>query len=134
MMRSADGEERPMRVTRDRAPASEADVRFIASARADTERLLAHVQGGPPLSPEDLSEIEERADRASPPPWLPFLESEGGIGGCSAIGVSYRDDEPDMYLWVGDDLAPDADFAFVAAAREDIPKLVAQARRRRPPG
>lgn len=123
-----------MRVTRDGAPASEDDVRFIARARSDAERLIAHLRGESPLTPTDLSEIEERANRASPPPWLPFLESDGGIGGCTAIAVSYRDDEPDMYLWVGEGLAPDADFLFVATVREDIPQLIAQARRRRSVG
>jgi hypothetical protein len=99
-------------------------------ARGDGERLLAHLRGEAQLIRTELDEIEGRASCASPAPWIPFLESEGGLGGCSAIGVSDRDDEPDIYLWVGECLAPDADFAFVAAAREGIPRLVAEARRR----
>jgi hypothetical protein len=35
---------------------------------------------------------------------------------------------PDLYLWRGDHHAPDEDFVFIAHAREDIPRLVAEAR------
>ena len=34
------------------------------------------------------------------------------------------EEEQDLYLWRGDDCAPDPDWVFIAAAREDIPRLV----------
>lgn len=130
LVRFADGSEAVMRVTRDRMPASADDVEFIGHARRDIDRLLGHIRGSSRVSEGALDEIESRCDRASPPPWKVFLEAEGGIGGSNVIWVSERDDEPDLYLWLDDRLAPDADFEFVAAARQDVPALVATTRRR----
>ena len=63
-----------------------------------------------------LDEIEVRFGRASPPPWKVFLEEAGGIAGSNVIWVSDHDDEPDLCLWLNDQLAPGANFEFVAAA------------------
>ena len=76
--------------------------------------------------------IERRAAAASPPPWKAFLASDGGVAGSSVIWVSDRDDEPDMYLWLDGAIAPDADFEFVAAVRQDVPRLL-EAVRNAPP-
>jgi hypothetical protein len=49
-----------------------------------------------PLPDTDLEQIERRALRAldaAPPPWVPFLETEGGLGGCSFIRLG---DDPDV--------------------------------------
>ena len=117
-----------LRVTRDGNPASAADVDFVTSSRDDLERLVAHARGGSPSSAEQLDEIEERVRLAGPGPWHAFLQSDGGIGGTSVLRVSDEDDEPDMYLWRGDELASDADFELVAAARNEIPRLIQAAR------
>jgi hypothetical protein len=53
------------------------------------------------------------------------LERDGGHGGDDVIIVSDRDDEPDLYLWFGDTLAPSDDFELVGDARQDIPELIA---------
>lgn len=98
-------------------------------------RLIDALSGGATLSSDVLEHMHARCSRASPGPWLVSLESDGGVGGCNVISVSYDDDEPDLYLWRGEeltahaaaDLAADADFEFVAAAREDIPRLIAEA-------
>jgi hypothetical protein len=42
------------------------------------------------------------------------------------IWVSDRDDEPDLYLWMDSEPAPNDDWEFVAHAREDIPRLLEQ--------
>ena len=82
------------------------------------------------LSPVELAEIEARCRAASPAPWTAFIEADGGLGGCDVIRVSEQDNEPDLYLWFGLgllDLAPSANFRFVAAARQDILDLSAAA-------
>ena len=40
--------------------------------------------------------------------------------------MSESDHEPDLYLRLGAGLAPDADFEFVAIARQDIPCFLAE--------
>ena len=59
-------------------------------------------------------------------PFDVFLEADGGLAGGNLIwvGGAVHDEEQDLYLWRGDDCAPDADWAFIAAAREDVPRLV----------
>lgn len=126
-----DGRHEVVRITREREPAGDGDVDFIAHARGDVMRLAASLRAGPALTEEELVEIEARYSRASRGPWKAFLESDGGTGGCDVIWVSDGDDEPDLYVWMGDELAPGADFEFIAAARQDVPILVAAARRRR---
>ena len=69
-----------------------------------------------------------RISSARPGHWTPFIESDGGIGGCDVIRVSEGDSEADMYLWLGPDLAPSAVFRFVAEARRDLPALLAATR------
>jgi hypothetical protein len=123
-----DGRVWRLRVTREREPAGPADVAFIGRARADVAALLAHLRGTGRLDPGELDRIARRVERASPAPWRAFLESDGGLGGCSVIVVSDSDGEPDLYLWRGDEPAADADFEFVATARQDIPRLLEAAR------
>ena len=130
---AADGENRLV-VRREREPASDADVRFIALARAVTERLVDAVERGDAgaFSAEELDEIDAAVEGASLPPWKPFLESTEPIGGSSVIWVGgEREDEPDMYVWLGDDRrsASDPDVDFIAHARQDVPELVAAVRR-----
>jgi hypothetical protein len=70
--------------------------------------------------------------RRSPPRSWPFLESIEPIGGPSVIWVGgERDDEPDMYVWLGEDrrAAPDPDVDFIAHARQDVPELLAAVRK-----
>ena len=38
--------------------------------------------------------------------------------------------EPDLYIWLGELIAPDADFELVATARNGISKLVDRAKER----
>jgi len=124
----ADGHRTEMRVTRDSTPASKVDVQFIGHSRSDVELLLLAVRGKMVLSPEEIASIEARCRAASPASWRAFIEADGGIGGCDVIQASDQDDELDLYLWFEPglvDLAPSADFRFVASARQDIPDLIA---------
>jgi hypothetical protein len=128
----SDGHEEVLRVTRERTPASVADVEFIANARQDLERLVEGVRGAVELTPEELEDIDARCRRASPGPWMVSLESDGGVGGSNVITIGFDDSEPDLYLWRGgdwsswrhDDVASDGDFEFVASVRQDIPRLL----------
>lgn len=131
LVRFADGCEGVMRVTRDGVTAGEDDIEFIGRARRDIGRLLAEVRGDGVIAETDLDDIGRRCSRASPPPWRVFLERDGGIGGSNVIWVSDRDDEPDLYVWLDGELARDADFEFIAAARQDVPVLLAAARQHR---
>jgi hypothetical protein len=97
---------------------------FIGHSRADAEALLASIEGPERLSGEQLRLITQRFTQASPGPWTAFIEADGGLGGCDVIRVSESDEEPDLYLWFGGDLAPSADFRFVAAAREELPAAI----------
>ncbi len=95
-----------------------------------------------PLPDTDLEQIERRVLRAleaAPPPSVPFLETEGGLGGASFIRLG---DDPDldqeMYLHVHDGAAQvrsparlDPIIKFVACAPEDVRRLIAEIRRLR---
>jgi hypothetical protein len=121
----ASGQRTELRVMLDNTPAGKADIQFIGQCRSDIHHLLLAVQGEAVLSPEEVSSIETRCRAASPAPWCAFLESDGGMGGCSVIWIDGENDAPDMYLWLGADPASDADFEFVAFARQAIPDLIA---------
>lgn len=125
-----DGRSVHLAVTREGAPAAERDVKFIAHAREDIEQLIAFLRGAAPISDAELDAIERRCAQASPGPWKAFLESDGGLGGGNVIWVTEADDEPDLYLWVSSGAASDADFEFVAAVRQDLPRLLEQAQGR----
>ena len=103
---------------------------FVAHAREDVLRLVATIRASERLGDAELDAIAARAEAAGPAPWDVFLEADGGLGGCNLIwiGGAQHEDEPDLYLWRGDDLAPDADWVFIAQAREDVPRLVEAAR------
>jgi hypothetical protein len=123
-------------VRRESEPASDFDVRFIALARMVLERLVDAVERGDAagFSAQELHEIDAAVGAASAPPWVPFLESTQPIGGLSVIWVGgERDDEPDMYVWLGEDrrTAPDPDVDFIAHARQDVPELLAAVRQLR---
>jgi hypothetical protein len=118
-----------LRVTREGDPAGDGDVLFVGHAFSDIPQLLQALESGNFLPDEDAAEMGMRIASASRGPWTAFIESDGGIGGCDVIRVSESDNEPDMYLWMGPDLAPSAIYRFVAEARQDLPALVAATRR-----
>ncbi|WP_345695955.1 hypothetical protein [Kitasatospora terrestris] len=93
------------------------------------------------MTDEQLDEIEERAARATPGPWVPVLETRGATGGGSCLLVdpvgTGVDDEIYWTRFIGQrevrspDAQLDADLDFVAGAREDVPRLLAEVRRLR---
>lgn len=83
----------------------------------------------------ELEVIEARCEAASPGPWKSFIEGRDRWSGDDFIRISDSDDEPDMYVSRATDegrrprSANDLD--FIAAARQDVPKSVAEIRRLR---
>lgn len=102
---------------------------FVGYSRRDAEALLASSEGRERLAADGLRVITERLMNASPGPWIAAIEADGGQGGCDVILVTDRDDQPDLYLWFDRELAPSADFRFVAAARDELPRAVTVAAR-----
>ena len=83
------------------------------------------------LTEAKLAEIEERLGRATPGPWA--CRDRLGGGGCFVFSeetfhvVAMEDDEePAVAVPLGR-----GDAAFIAAAREDVPLLLAEVRRLR---
>lgn len=75
---------------------------------------------GPDL-PEDLAAIEARARNATPGPWLHYGDGEKEV----YVDPDVWDDAP----MIACDLGRLADAEFIAAARTDIPALLAKVRR-----
>jgi hypothetical protein len=91
------------------------------------------------LSEEDLLAIEERLLHTSPEPWTPFIEGRDHFSGDNFIKIGEVNGTLDMYVTLtGDDLikrpASDSDLDFIAHARQDIPRLLAEVRRTRTKG
>ncbi|MCX5213802.1 hypothetical protein OG689_31805 [Kitasatospora sp. NBC_00240] len=93
-----------------------------------------------PLSEDELSAIERRAAAATPGPWIGCLESRHGIGGSSFIELPGDEEVHDEFYLTratggrqvgGVDAQTDADIEFIAGARQDVPRLLDEARRLR---
>jgi hypothetical protein len=75
------------------------------------------------LTDADIQAIEQRLERATPGPWIEHLEKRDEISGSDVIATA----DQDIYL----PGASEADYIFVANARQDIPRLLAEIRRLR---
>ena len=83
-----------------------------------------------PLSEAELDELERLTAEASPAPWI--AHTGPVIGGDDVIWLGGTDDsQPDMYVWHDGKIAPASDIEFIAAARNCVPRLVAELRRLR---
>ncbi|MFF5019903.1 hypothetical protein [Streptomyces sp. NPDC001165] len=86
------------------------------------------------ISDDELDEIERRCEAASPPPWEAFVEGRDHSSGDDFIRIA-RGDEPDMYVFRSTDNgvppASSEDLDFIAHARQDITRLIAEVRRLR---
>jgi hypothetical protein len=86
------------------------------------------------LAEPELAEMEQRCAVASKPPWESFVEGRDHRAGDNFIRVGGQDDsEPDLYVSraTGRKLIPasDSDLDFIAHARRDLPRLLAEVRR-----
>ena len=90
------------------------------------------------LTDAELAIIERRAALATPAPWKAFIEGRDHTSGADFIRTVGLDDaSPDLYLThdspdrAGQVVAPRHDHDFIAHARQDVPRLVAEVRRLR---
>ena len=85
-----------------------------------------------PFTEEELSELEALTAAATPGPWVANIEEEAPIGGDSMIELGLPGDfPPDMYVFHDREIAPSGDIKFIAAARNYMPRLLAEIRRLR---
>jgi len=87
------------------------------------------------LTDRELDEIAARADAALTQPWESYVEGRDHSSGDSFIRTGAMDnDAPDIYVtlsyWSDEPPKPaGADVLdFIAAARQDVPRLVAEVR------
>ena len=78
------------------------------------------------ITDKELDEIEFRANSAQPGPWKAFIEDRDHESGSSFImtGEEGKSRGVDIEL-LG---ATDADYDFIANARQDIPRLIQEIR------
>jgi len=82
----------------------------------------------PPLSDAELDEIEARARAATPGPWTSFVEGRDHQSGSDFIMTGPDTNRGEDIELLG---ATAADQDFIAASRQDVPRLVAEIRRLR---
>lgn len=119
-------------IKHDRDPAPDEDQAFIALARNLIPDLLSALRSNnvDSIQEDQLAEIESVVRRATSGPWTPFIEEDQPIGGCCVIWIGPDEYGPDMYVWLGSEIAPSADIEFIAHSREDVPLLAGEIRRR----
>ena len=90
------------------------------------------------LTDDELERLQELAEAALPGPWEAFVEGRDHYSGDDFIRTGGLDDSaPDLYVSVSywDNEQPRrvraADLDFIAAARRDVPRLVAEIKRLR---
>lgn len=88
------------------------------------------------LTDAELDAILARAESSLPAPWEAFVEGRDHVGGDAFIRSGGLDDQaPDIYVtlsyWnsAAPTPAPPEVLDFIAAARQDVPRLVAEVRR-----
>lgn len=80
-----------------------------------------------------MDDIERRALHATPGPWWSWVEGRDGVAGDTFIGRGLDGARlTDLYLSTdGGERVTAEDHDFIAHAREDVPRLVAEVRRLR---
>lgn len=81
------------------------------------------------LSDQELAELETLTEAAAPAPWVAFIEGPGVAGNSMIRLDGLGDFPPDMYVTRDGETAPRADIEFIAAARNYMPRLLAEIRR-----
>ena len=110
-----------------------------AGGSADCAAAAAYgelVEERPDLGDAELAAIRARADAATVGPWQSFVEGRDHLSGDNFIRTGGPDDAaPEMYvtLYYGVDPrpAPPEDLDFIAASRQDVPRLVGEIERLR---
>lgn len=80
------------------------------------------------LSELEIAEIDSRCSKATPGPWAPFIEGRDHTSGSSFIMTGPKEAPGEDIELTG--ATPD-DLDFIANARQDVPRLIAEVRRLR---
>jgi hypothetical protein len=81
------------------------------------------------LDDAELEAIADRAEQAAPAPWVSSVEGRDFMSGDSFIATGAVDVSADSEISLTGATAADQD--FIAVARADVPRLVAEIRRLR---
>jgi hypothetical protein len=81
-----------------------------------------------PISDAELDAMQRRVDAARKGPWKSFIEGRDHECGSDFIMVGPEGDRGEDMEIVG---VSNADQDFIAAARQDVPRLIAEVRRLR---
>jgi hypothetical protein len=77
------------------------------------------------ITEEELLQIEQRANQAQPAPWKAFIEGRDHESGSDFIMTGPDEQRGADIEMVG---ATNADYDFIAHARQDIPRLINEIR------
>jgi hypothetical protein len=78
------------------------------------------------ITQKELSELKELLAKVSPGPWASYIEGRDHTSGESFIMTGPKSARgPDIYLHG----ASDADQDFIASARQEVPRLIAEIER-----
>lgn len=81
-----------------------------------------------PITESELDQIAARCEATSPGPWKSYIEGRDHESGDNFIMIGEGDTRgDDLYIYQG----THADQDFIANARQDIPRLIAEIRRLR---
>jgi hypothetical protein len=80
------------------------------------------------MTDDELAAIEARCAAATAGPWKAWIEGRDHFAGDDVIITSAG---TDIYVVPPPHRPPDADLDFIAAARQDISRLIAEVRRLR---
>lgn len=84
------------------------------------------------ISREELAAIRERCERATNPPWVFNPKATGGeVQPSLASHAESLGDLAPMPITTGTPFWSDSDFHFIASARTDLPRLLAEVERLR---
>jgi hypothetical protein len=99
-----------------------------SKSKFKSENTMTEYKGDIQLTEEELLQIEQRANLASLGPWKSWVEGRDFFGDSSIISKGVGDNR-------GVDIEPlgatAEDMDFIAAARQDIPRLIFEIRLRR---
>ena len=74
-----------------------------------------------PLTDEELAAIKARYEAATPGPWQPYIEGRDHVSGSCFIRTGEGAARGDDMELTG---ATEADYDFIAHARQDMPRLL----------
>jgi hypothetical protein len=78
------------------------------------------------ITDEELKQIELRCSNAQQGPWKAFIEGRDHESGSDFIMTGVDDQRGEDIEMIG---ATDADYDFIANAKQDIPRLIEEVRR-----